>query len=91
MLPFVEQDFTGLLRHCVPRNDVRGGDGRLALKGGARSVAGMTIGQGCNQGEASPFVEQNFTGSFASAQDDALGFALVFGLSSIFTIFGSVI
>ena len=34
----------------------RRGDGRLALEGGARSVAGMTIGQGCNQGEASPFL-----------------------------------
>ena len=32
----------------------RRGDGRLALEGGARSVAGMTIGQGCNQGEPSP-------------------------------------
>ena len=34
----------------------REGDGRLALEGGARSVAGMTIGQGCNQGETSPFL-----------------------------------
>ncbi|OWV16389.1 hypothetical protein B7990_11655 [Fibrobacter sp. UWB4] len=41
------------LRGVVPR---RRGDGRLALEGGARSVAGMTIGQGCNQGEASPFL-----------------------------------
>ncbi len=38
-------DEAGVLGGGAPRSS---GSGRLAMEGGARSVAGMTIGQGCS-------------------------------------------
>ena len=46
----------------------------LPLEGGARSVAGMTIGQGCNQGETSPLYSIDFTRLLRFARNDVQGY-----------------